>query len=45
MVSLGSGEPKALIFVLAMAAGMLIFEWLENGRSLGHWIKALAKAG
>lgn len=29
IVSLGSGQPKAAVFVLAMLAGMAIFEWSE----------------
>ncbi|MES2686280.1 MAG: DUF6691 family protein [Pseudomonadota bacterium] len=28
IVSAGSGQPKAIIFVLAMLAGMWLFEWL-----------------
>jgi hypothetical protein len=35
MVSLGGGEPKAAVFVLAMLAGMAIFEWRE-GRGRGE---------
>ena len=27
LVSLGSGQPKALVFVLAMIAGMMLFDW------------------
>ena len=30
LVSLGSGQPKALVFVLAMLAGMLVFEFSER---------------
>lgn len=30
IVSLGSGQPKAAVFVLAMLAGMAIFEWSER---------------
>ncbi|MBC7435929.1 MAG: YeeE/YedE family protein [Bdellovibrionales bacterium] len=30
LVSLGSGQPKALVFVLAMLAGMLAFELTER---------------
>ncbi|HYW58320.1 MAG TPA: DUF6691 family protein [Polaromonas sp.] len=30
LVSLGGGEPKAAVFVLAMLAGMAIFEWSEG---------------
>lgn len=30
IVSLGAGEPKALVFVAAMVAGMGVFEWLER---------------
>ena len=29
IVSLGTGEPKAVVFVLAMLVGMGAFEWLE----------------
>ncbi|WP_457279280.1 DUF6691 family protein [Polaromonas sp. P5_D5] len=32
LVALGMGEPKATVFVLAMLAGMAIFEWLERRR-------------
>ena len=32
LVALGMGEGKALIFVVAMLAGMGIFEWLERPR-------------
>ncbi len=35
IVSLGGGEPKAVVFVLAMLAGMAIFEWSE-GRVHGN---------
>jgi len=31
LVSLGAGESKALLFVAAMVAGMLVFEALERG--------------
>ena len=31
IVSVGSGQPKALVFVLAMLAGMWLFEWLGQG--------------
>lgn len=30
LVSLGAGQPKAVVFVLAMVAGMGLFEWLER---------------
>ncbi|MAO50479.1 MAG: hypothetical protein CML16_06345 [Pusillimonas sp.] len=30
LVSLGSGQPKALIFVAAMLAGMAIYELIQN---------------
>jgi hypothetical protein len=30
LVSLGSGQPKAAVFVLAMLAGMLVFEFRER---------------
>jgi len=32
LVALGMGEPKAVVFVLAMLAGMVIFELLEKRR-------------
>lgn len=34
IVSLGAGEPKAVVFVLAMLAGMGIFEWLEGRKKM-----------
>lgn len=30
IVSMGAGEPKAVVFVLAMLAGMVLFEVLES---------------
>lgn len=30
IVAAGAGEAKALIFVAAMVAGMIVFEWLEK---------------
>ncbi len=30
LVSLGAGQPKAIVFVLAMLVGMGLFEWLER---------------
>ena len=30
LVALGMGEPKALVFVAAMLAGMLVFQFLEK---------------
>lgn len=30
LVSLGTGQVKAMVFVLAMVAGMGMFEWLER---------------
>jgi len=30
LVALGMGEPKALVFVVAMLVGMAIFNWREN---------------
>ena len=30
IVSLGAGQPKAAVFVLAMLAGMALFEWSER---------------
>ena len=32
LVSLGAGQDKAVVFVLAMLAGMAAFEWLERRR-------------
>lgn len=33
LVSLGAGQDKAVVFVLAMIAGMAAFEWLEAQRA------------
>lgn len=33
IVSLGAGQSKAALFVLAMVAGMAIFEWAEHRRT------------
>ena len=33
LVALGMGEPKAIVFVAAMLAGMMIFSWLEKRKS------------
>lgn len=33
IVSLGAGEPKAVVFVLAMLAGMGAFEWLHRRKA------------
>jgi uncharacterized membrane protein YedE/YeeE len=33
LVALGAGEHKAVVFVLAMLAGMGLFEWLERRRA------------
>ena len=30
IVSMGAGESKAALFVVAMIAGMLVFEWLNR---------------
>jgi uncharacterized membrane protein YedE/YeeE len=32
LVSLGAGQDKAVVFVIAMVLGMLAFEWLEGRR-------------
>lgn len=32
LVSIGTGQIKAVVFVLAMVAGMGVFEWLEHAR-------------
>ncbi len=37
LVALGAAQPKALIFVTAMLAGMAIFEGLEWGRRRAAW--------
>ena len=33
LVALGAGYGKAIVFVVAMLAGMLAFEWAERGRT------------
>ena len=33
LVALGTGQAKAFVFVLAMLAGMGVFEWLEQRRA------------
>lgn len=33
IVSAGAGQPKAIVFVVAMLAGMWIFEWAERLRN------------
>ncbi len=30
IVSMAAGQPKAVVFVVAMLAGMLVFEWLDR---------------
>ena len=35
LVALGAGKVKALVFVVAMLAGMLVFEVAERARSVG----------
>jgi uncharacterized membrane protein YedE/YeeE len=32
-VALGAGQGKALMFIAAMLAGMLVFEWIEGARA------------
>jgi len=39
LVSLGSGQVKAVVFVAAMLAGMLVFDLIERQRS-----KSMAKS-
>lgn len=34
LVALGMGEPKALVFVVAMLVGMMVFQWLEKHRPI-----------
>jgi hypothetical protein len=38
LVALGTGSPRALVFVIAMLAGMVIFEVIERRRrpALAH---------
>lgn len=33
LVALGAGEVKAMVFVVAMVAGMLLYEWLDRVRA------------
>jgi uncharacterized membrane protein YedE/YeeE len=33
VVALGAGHLKAVVFVAAMVAGMLVFEWIESLRA------------
>jgi hypothetical protein len=33
LLGIGMGLPKAMLFVAAMVAGMLIFEWIEKART------------
>jgi uncharacterized protein len=33
LVAMGAGQPKAWVFVLAMIAGMLLFEFIERARA------------
>ncbi len=40
LVLLGSGIPKGVVFVIAMLAGMGLFEWLERLRRHGASISA-----
>lgn len=35
LVSLGAGQPKAVVFVIAMLAGMAVFELLDRRRPSG----------
>jgi uncharacterized membrane protein YedE/YeeE len=30
IVSMAAGQPKAMVFVVAMLAGMLVFEWIDR---------------
>ena len=34
LVALGMGETKAVVFVLAMLSGMIVFAWIEHPKSL-----------
>ena len=39
IVSMAGGQPKAMVFVVAMVAGMLAFEWLDR---MGRRVSATA---
>ena len=39
IVSMAGGQPKAMVFVVAMVAGMLVFEWLDR---MGRRVSAAA---
>lgn len=41
LVAMGAGELKALIFVVAMVAGMLLFEVIERSRALKNLAKSV----
>jgi len=43
ITALGTGNPKAAIFVIGMVAGMLIFEWLTGPRAEVADISGVAK--
>ncbi len=43
ITSLGTGNPKAAIFVIGMVAGMLIFEWLTRPRAEAADTSSVAK--
>jgi len=36
LVALGAGRVKALVFAVAMLAGMIVFEWIERSRGEGR---------
>ena len=43
ITALGTGNPKAAIFVIGMVAGMLIFEWLTRPRAEVADVSGVAK--
>lgn len=43
VTALGTGNPKAAIFVIGMVAGMLIFEWLTHPRAEVADVSGVAK--
>jgi uncharacterized membrane protein YedE/YeeE len=45
LVALGAGHLKAIVFVAAMAAGMIAFEWIEGARGRAAGRPEAAAAG
>ncbi|WP_431120654.1 DUF6691 family protein [Variovorax paradoxus] len=44
LVAVGMGQAKALVFVIAMLAGMGVFEWLEGRKEAKHPREKRSKA-